>query len=281
MNRVIKGAWGMGYVKTPDELAQMQGVYKIARFQIDGLSIEFETTPEFVREVLPPCFGPLETPKALARVSRWQSALCGEFDTAIVGLMARYGDIEGFYTLLMVVTGDMPVTLGREMWGEVKKTGSAFLYTYRGSMYGYCERNGTRLVEIEAEVGPDLGPTMSEDFALEIKAFPAADGVGLQYDPVALVLKASSSYASVQEGSGSLTLTGTPWDPVDTIPIVSVGTARHVTGISLYSCVRQNALSDRDAYLPYVYGRHYDDFTLFRTAQCFREEASGARNSRS
>ena len=261
----------MGYVKTREEVARIQELLTVGHFQIEGLAIEFETTPEFVREVLPPCFAAVETPRALARVSRWQSHLCGEFDSAIVGLIARYGDLEGFYTLLMVVRGDMPVTIGRELWGEVKKTGSARLYGHGAAMYGYAERNGTRLVEIEAELGPDLGPATSDDYALELKAFPAADGVGLQYDPLVVALRAQSAYTSVREGTGRLTLTGTPWDPVNTIPVVRVGVARHVNGTSLYKCVRQEVLPDRDAYLPYVYGRHYDDFALFRVAQCFSE----------
>lgn len=255
-------------------MARIQELLSTGRFQIDGLSIQFETTREFVCEVLPPCFEPVETPRGLARVSRWQSHVCGEFDTAIVGLMARYDNIEGFYTLLMVVSGDMPVTIGRELWGEVKKTGSARLHSNGSSMYGYAERNGSRIVEIEAELGQDLGPQSTDDLALEVKAFPSADGIGLQYDPVAVALCAHGSYASVREGAGTLTLTGTPWDPLDTIPVVSVGMARHVIGTSIYSCVRQDSLPNREAYLPYVYGRHYDDFTLFHTAGCFRNEAA-------
>ena len=121
-------------------------------------------------------FHPVDEPRALARVSCWRTYQ-EDFDSAIVGLIASYGDLEGFYTLLMVLNGDMPVTLGREMWGEVKKTGSARLYNLGGAMYGYGERNGTRLVEIEADLGPDLGPQTVEGHSLEVKAFLTADGL--------------------------------------------------------------------------------------------------------
>jgi acetoacetate decarboxylase len=254
----------MGYVKTPQEVARTQGLLSAgSRFQVESLSLEFETTAEFVREVLPPCFAPVETPRALARVSCWRSDQ-EDFDSAIVGLIARYGELEGFYTLLMVLNGDMPVTRGRELWGEVKKTGSARLYHLGGAMYGYGERNGTRLVEIEAELGPDLGPETVEGHSLEVKAFPTADGAHLQYDPLMLAWHARSAYTNVREGTGRLTLTGTPWDPVDTIPVVRTGLARHTIGTSLYRCVREEVLPDRDAYLPYVYGRHYDDLLIGR-----------------
>ena len=79
-----------------------------------------------------------------------------------------------------------------------------------------------------------------------------------------LAWHARSVFTNVREGRGSLTLTGTPWDPVDTVPLVRTGVAQHTIGTSLYKCVRQEVLPDRDAYLPYVFGRHYDDFLIGR-----------------
>ena len=88
----------------------------------------------------------------------WQSRVCGEFESAALMVYARYGDVVGTYFLTLVVSGDMPVTFGRELWGEPKKLGSSRLYRDGDTMYGYGERNGTRLIAIELDLRPRPGP---------------------------------------------------------------------------------------------------------------------------
>ncbi|HGL6719499.1 acetoacetate decarboxylase family protein [Burkholderia contaminans] len=45
--------------------------------------------------------------------------------------------------LYIQVSGDMPVSIGREMWEEPKKTGFAQLYVDGHPMHGYGERKRT------------------------------------------------------------------------------------------------------------------------------------------
>ncbi len=84
----------------------------------------------------------------------------------------------------MLVTGDMPIAWGREVWGEVKKAGTIGYFPTNASVFAYGERQGMRLVEIEAQLTGEAEVTPSGGRAFEIKAYPAADGVGLQYDPL-------------------------------------------------------------------------------------------------
>ena len=46
----------MGFVKTPEEVKEIQALLSKGRFTVESVSIEFETTFEFLRKVLPPCF---------------------------------------------------------------------------------------------------------------------------------------------------------------------------------------------------------------------------------
>ncbi|MGP8473715.1 acetoacetate decarboxylase family protein [Burkholderia sp. PR2] len=260
----------MGFVKTPDEVKEIEQLLSDGRFTTEGITVEFETTREFMRSVLAPCFELPDEPIAYANVSRWQSAMCGEFDCAIVFLRCRYKEYEGTTMLYILVSGDMPVSIGREMWGEPKKTGLAQLYVDGHQMYGYGERNGVRLIEVDGEFGPDLGPVEMEGLDFELKATPHVTGCGLQDDVVLTCMKNREAYRVRREGKASLKFNGNELDPLHTIPVVKVGKAYYSQGESSWTVPWFDVLSDRAAYVPYIYGQKYDDFRFFPTARRFR-----------
>ncbi len=254
----------MGFVKTADEVTALEEFYRNPRWLLDGIQVQFETTEEFVRSVLPPCLEPTPAPGGVVSMGRWQSACCGEFETACVFVNAVHEGDVGVYTLTMIVTGDTPVTWGREVWGEVKKTGQIGYYPSDTHFYGYAERNGTRLIQIDAELGGTSQAHAGKGWAFEIKAYPSATGVGLEYDPLLVKMSIDSPDATVQEATAKITLDGNQFDPLDTVPIVRVGRAVRVSGTPIYKVEDVITLPDRDAYIPYVYGRHYDDLRAFR-----------------
>ena len=261
------------FVRTQEEIERIQRVLAAGRFTTDGIEVEFETTPEFVHEVLPPCLSPTDEPVGVINVSKWEGEMCGEFGCGIIWVKARYEGLEGLYCLLMIVSGDMPVTLGREVWGECKKTGTVDVHHDDRRMYGYTDRMGTRLIEIEAEFGDDQGATKASDTLFEVKAQIDASGIGLQHDPILVVLESDCFFSTVRQGTAEVELTGSKWDPVDSIPIVSIGPATHAMGEANYRAVDQFPQTDRDAYLPYVLGRSYDDVTEYRVPQRHRAKA--------
>jgi hypothetical protein len=262
------------FVRTPEQVERIGRILGAGRFVTDAIEVEFTTDFEFLDEVLPPCFERPADPTGFVNVSKWEGEMCGEFDCGMIWVKARYGDREGFYCPLMIVSGDMPVTLGREVWGECKKTGSADLFRDGGSIFAYTERLGRRLIEIEATVGEDQGPTQVSMTTFEIKAQLDVTGAGLQYDPILVEFESMGSLASVREGEAEVRLGSSEWDPVDSIPIVSLGAATYVTGESVYQPIRQVTLTDRDAYLPYILGRSYDDLSLYRVPRRHRETAA-------
>jgi acetoacetate decarboxylase len=266
----------MGYVKSAEEVEEIQRHISPSTYVGDQLSVEFETTAEFVKYILPPCLDPPERPTGLVNVSRWQSTVAGEFDVAWVGVMARYGEIEGTYTVEMLLSGDTPVSIGRERLGEVKKRGEMGYFHDGPYIYGFGARHGVRVIEVTAKLGPDEGPEEASFHTLELKAFPAAEGRGLEYDPLLVVRNSHATHRSVRRGSADITLRGTEFDPLDTVPIVSVGTATHVVGETVSAIGEKVSFANRDDYLPYVLGRHYDDLRLFPSPARYTPEHATA-----
>jgi len=260
----------VGYVKTPAEIAAIEELLSKGQFTIENLAIEFETTREFARHVLAPCFELADQPTGFVSVNRWQSALCGEFQGGIVGLNCKYKGQDGYTMLTLFIDNDMPVSIGREMWGEGKKRGFSELYVDGANAYGYTERNGTRLIQIEAEFGPEMGPQKVQNRDFELKAQPHTTGRGLQNNVVLSNFLTDEQYSSYREGTGTLKLQGTPWDPLDTVPVVSVGKAYLMSGQANWVVDSWDELPDPAAYVPYIYGQKYDDFTLFPQPKRFR-----------
>jgi acetoacetate decarboxylase len=260
----------MGFIKSKEEIKEIEAILSRGRCTIEAISIEFETTFEFLREVLPPCFELPEKPIGIASVSRWQSELCGEYDCGIISLKCRYDGMDGTTMLILVTTGDMAVTIGREMWGECKKPGVSMVYMDGNDGYGFTQRHGQRLIEIDAEFGPNQGPEKENAYDFEIKAFPHTSGIGLHSAPVLNVMYNDANYSVIREGKGSLRFNGTQFDPVHTIPVVSVGKATYVEGESNWTSPRADVLSNADDYLPFIYGQKYDDFRLMKHPARFR-----------
>lgn len=253
----------MGYVKTAQELAELKALLVNPPYLVEGLRIAFETTPEFVASVLPPCLTPAAKPSALATTNRYQKFAGGDFNSACVFILAEHEGVEGWYCLTMLLTGEWGTVRGREAWGEPKKMATIELHKDGDLLASYAERHGARLIELDARMERDLGAQSHEFVSYEIKAFPSAVGFGLEYDPLLTIIGSKVRYDTVRAGKGVIRLRGTVHDPLDTIPIVTLGDATHVAGELTVLPTRVVPLPDRDAYLPYVYGRAYDDYTAF------------------
>lgn len=247
------------FVKTQEEIDRIRKIIYPTHFQYEALVVAFEVPEDFLRSILPPCFAPSKTSRiAKAQVSRWQSLRSG-FDCAVVDLPARHGDFEGWYHLTHLISGDMPVTVGREMWGEAKKRGDMSLTVDGRKAHGYGERNGVRLIEIEAELDDDTGPMENPQNRLELKAFISSDGQGLQYDPIVLRLEQNEYIDKLRPGRGTLTFRSSEADPTGTIPISRIVSVQHEVGSSAMGTLGEFPVSEgREAYIPYVWGRSYD-----------------------
>lgn len=258
------------YVRSTAQINAIEAKFSNAKFLYEGLRAEFLTSTAFVSAVLPPGLSPADEPLAYISLGRWQSDVCGEFDTGSVFLQAKHAGGLGWYNLTMLVSGEMPVVWGREVWGEVKKHGKIGIYRDDNRYFAYAERDGQRLMKLEGVLDKtDRGIKTVAD-AFEIKAFPAASGKGLEYDPLLVHLRCHAEWSEITSGSGTVELASSTNDPVGEIPIESIRSMSFAVGETIYSCLGTHKLCERDQYLPYFYGRNYDAFLSMPIAARYR-----------
>lgn len=260
----------MGFVKTLDEVEQFAAQLRESRTFREGVEIPFETTEEFVREVIPPCFEPSPRgPLGSVRCNKWWGNR-EPYDAASVNLYVTYGDFEGVYHLFLLISGDMPVTIGRELWGEVKKRGSNRFVFDGTRVVATANRNGVDLIEIRADLQDSMDdlseyPQTFVDKSVHLKAILAPSGSELQYDPIVMTASRKQTSVVVRRGKGSLVLRSNGVDPLDTIPIVSTGDVTYSIGTGEIAGDRQqfpltgdSAPWSREVFVPYVVGQAYD-----------------------
>lgn len=256
----------VSFVLTDDELNHHEGpdAHRGIEFGIETLTVPFTTTPAFVAEVLPPCFSAAPEPTgsvvcANYRRSDGPGRPMVEFEMTAIYLDASYQGIPGLYSLVMLISDDMPVTTGREMLGEIKKHGETRIYGAGSVIYAYGERKGVRIVQVEADLGPDLGPSAAEYYGLELKACPTADLRGFDVPPTVVVMRNQDDYAVTRVGSAAITLSPNGYDPVESIPINAVGQATYSAGRSTFVLDSWAPIAGAGTeYMPIVLGRQYD-----------------------
>lgn len=269
-----------GYVRTDEEIRNIQEFLKTSRFTAEDVLVEFKTEWDFAREMLPPIFEPTGdreagTADAFVSIGQWESAYCGPMDCALIGISCTYEGQDGFWLLSEIISNELPVTIGRELWGEIKKTGTARLYRDDKHFWGVAERRGHTIFEIDADIdGEELGPLTVEGASFDIKMFPRSDAQGLEYDPRLNIWAVTNEYTSRRQGTATITWGNSPWDPAWTVPIVSTGVATYQNYVNYYPLGRQVPLQDPDNIYPrYLWGRGYDDPTHYPIAHRFRGQS--------
>jgi len=263
-----------GYVKTPEEVARIEKFLQPSRFTCDEVRVGFTTSWDFARSVIPPDLEPIGdeeagTAGAFAFVTSMESAYCGRFDCAAVGVEASYGDVQGTWILTLIVSGEFPVQIGRELWGEVKKTGTGRLYRDANRILAVGERRGVDVINIDVEVtGEQQAPFTEKSVAFDVKMFPASNARGLEYAPRLNMWDITAEFTSYREATAKLWFEESEWDPTFTIPILEVGGAAAVEYVGTYPLLDQVELKDLDnAYPGFLWGRAHDDPTRMPIAK--------------
>ncbi|MGH2969035.1 MAG: acetoacetate decarboxylase family protein, partial [Solirubrobacteraceae bacterium] len=145
----------------------------------ERLTIEFVTDPAAVEHLLPPPLEPANAPRVLASVGRWQGSCIGDYSGGSIYLAARHDGLDGGYPIAMWMDSEASCFFGREVFGEPKKLASYGVFRNGDHVHAYIERHGVRLLDLHADLGPDLGPSPADAYAFNYKARPAANGIGL------------------------------------------------------------------------------------------------------
>lgn len=248
----------VGYVKTPAEVLAIQQQLSDSRYESEGITVYFETESDFIREVLPPCFEMPTQPLAFAQIGVSRSPRY-EYGAASINVMARFGDIEGWYHLMLLMTGDMPVIIGRELWGEAKKLGQVEFDVSLPRVRGVAERNGVRLMEIDGQFGDDTGPRTTEPYhGLNLKAYLNGAATAMEYDPLVLLRRGVDEFSTYHEGEATLKLQSSEEDPCASVPVVKTGLVTYGKFMTKVAPAGQFTVPNDTAYVPYFLGRSYD-----------------------
>ena len=254
----------MSFVRTPQEIAEIQSVLRQPRFPGKMLSVEFRTREEIVRRLLPPPLEPVAEPIAMIGIEQRRGNVCGAFNGGVVALRARYRDVEGLYILWMAYDCDAAVIWGRDFEGSPKKLcGATSLLIDGDHASASLERHGMRLIEIDGTLSSELSSFLMKEVGsvptvrmvgFNYKALPTIAG-GLEDDAILTLGEADVTIRYGREGTGTVRLRGTVHDPLDELEIVEVLRMSYSDTEVAVAGVRAVARVPADEFLPYAYGR--------------------------
>ncbi|KAA0084571.1 hypothetical protein CIW52_11270 [Mycolicibacterium sp. P9-64] len=253
----------MGYLKSAEEVEELKEFFARPGFVSETLTIEFTTTPEFARSALPPCFDTVAEPTGYVAIARYQSSGMGEFPCAWVFLAASYQGTEGIFPIASYFGDATDITWIREVWGEPGKAAKTGLFQDGDHRHGYSFRMGTRIMELEADLGTEQitdGPQSMPSYYFELKMILSSNGGGLEFDPIVVQMDVHEDATSYRTGDGRFVLESSPFDPLGEIPVVGVGEASWKVSSSRYEITKYDSQPNRDDYLPWAYAdRYWDD----------------------
>ena len=245
----------MAFVKTAEEIAAIEAVLKTPRFtNARRAYLTFLSSAEFVAEVLPPGLEPGAQPLVTITVGEFGSNCVGDFAGATISIAVHHGGIEGAYVLTMFMNTDHAIIFGRDLFGEPKKQADISLNIIGNQLRGTVDRLGVRLVDLSISLGADTSPVRSQANAFNIKAQPAANGIGLEADAVLTLAAFDNDLTVNRTGQGTLILGGSLHDPLNEIPITEVVAAGYIEG-DLTAQVRAVGTIPAADFLPYAHGR--------------------------
>lgn len=234
------------YVRTPEEISPMIDKGDGELYNLETVTVFFETDLEIVRKLLPPPLEAIDEPYAYAYGSNIGSTNAGDgYHEVAVCLPCQYNGIKGAYTICIPVDGDMGMLAYRETVGFPKKMANIKI-NYDGTHF-HCraERHGIDFVEIEADLNGKLNdPAAFKKAAASTANPPYPEGPknkigyrfkyclspegGFMFDPILYSVPGSSMARGEKSfGTAKLTFRYSKHDPIAELPIKNVLGAVH------------------------------------------------------
>jgi acetoacetate decarboxylase len=251
----------LGFVRTAAEVERIEALLGAPAFRGgEQLTVEFRTEPAVIEQLLPPPLEPVSEPLGVIGIGRWRGNAIGEYAGGSIYLAARYGELQGGYALAMWMDSEPALQYGRELFGEPKKLARARLDRDGDGCVATVERHGAVIIRLRAEgLGADLGASAEERVAFNYRSRTGAGGAGLDGPAALTATSFAATLRGERVGRGAIELRGTPHDPLEEIPIVSVGRARLVEHDIEARCEAVANVAAED-FLPYHHGRGSDDW---------------------
>ena len=253
------------YVKTPEQVRQMQAAYATPAFlEATSLAVSFLTDPEVVRELLPPPLEPAAEPRASVSVYTIGGSNCvGGFNGASINLACTYQGEEGLYCLTMPMSTDTAILFGRELYAEPKKLADCQLDIGERFIRGSVTRHGITYIQLDGVFDEPMQPSDRAGVSHHyyFKYLPAADGRGLASDPQLVRVTHRGRTHKLARGTATITFRESRHDPVIDLPVHHVEAASYSLG-ETHTTAEVVATVPAADFLPWAYGK-VDDFTAW------------------
>lgn len=244
----------MGFLRTPDELADMRQRLTAPRFWGERITVEFTTSPETYAGVLPPLMTPLAQPLVVAGIGLWDSNCVGPYCGGSISLVAEHEGITGGVALGMWMDSEPAVGFGRDVLGEPKKLAQTGFARDGDHVRAWIERHGVRIIEIEAELGDDEGPSHVDRHSFNYRSRSAVDGYTLEGPAILTRTRFATRIDVRRRATATLTLRSSPHDPAGDIEIVQIIGAEYQRH-ELACHTEEVGQVDPDKFLPFHHGR--------------------------
>ncbi len=247
--------------------ARCEQVYqnKGITYEIISLMAEFETDPEFLKSILPPCFSVPDAPigRFVINKARTHDIQVGEkghlfSDMSILAFDCKAEGLEGpiEYSPIAYFDDEQVIYSGREFLGEPKRYGKTELFVLNNRASAVLERFGLPIAEMVVELREDEGPQEPvSNFAGHLKCCLTHQQNEMMYDPIAVFSRREQKHLVKRSGSGVLRLLGGPKDALDEVPVLKILRFEYTESLTSYTNpVPAMTHPDRHAIMPYYLG---------------------------
>ncbi len=260
------------FVATKKELDFIGDTISNLKFAASMIGVVFETDPKFLREILPPCFDMPDEPLGDVSIGKWSENFGMRTDCMYVDFPCKYKGVEGTYVLQYYLDHDMPIAIGREAWGEAKKHAKGEIFACGEDIFAYCERNGSRIIEIDAKIPLESKPRKEIGHGFEINGEMDPTGRKLNYEPYVISKQFNITRLVYREGTAKLNFGQTLMDDLAQIPVLNVRYAYYSEHWNHSQIIGLDPLPNGDQYLPFIIGRKYDALVRYPKTACTQHD---------
>ncbi len=228
----------MLYSLSREQLATLRDTYLLADFpDAEMLIATFRTDSPVAREIVPRPLSPTMEATATAFVARYHETNFGlVYNEGALFIHVEYRRERGMYCLSMPVDDDMAMVGGREQFGYPKKVADKItLDRTADSVVGSVVRKGTEILRMECRLAGEVEESFIDELAVRtvdwdgVECFKAVSflfkyflGPGGGFDYLPRLIREPVLFrpqGTPLQGSGSVTLTSTPQDPLGEVPV--------------------------------------------------------------
>lgn len=207
------------------EMSELYGKPPFEYRDVKQLLVEFETTPQVLRKLVPAPLTPNRNSTMFCSIAEFVCSGFGRYLEAHLFTHATYKRRLVNYSIYLVLDNDVAICAGREIWGFPKKLGRLTLDMTDDVVRGTVERGGITLIDASMHLArlsnaEELGGTadwVARRFIPNVSLAAPPD-----IDQLTLTTLTNIEVGDVYTGAGSLSFGESPADRFADVPVRKV-----------------------------------------------------------